>query len=439
MRTKFIAAAIAAVICAGCTAAFPAQTQAAALRIIGDINGDGALNSPDMLLLQKYLLGTEKFTKDNASCADINGDGKINIFDMVDWREQYSYNGTHMPSGTWIGEGFDGTRLFWFGSNTRGRYTDAASGTSTGFTLKHTGSGLNFALDTSSSAKGVLSWIDDTHFTIKWDGMTSETFTYVSDKEYYSGPYLNGTFASSKGGVYHMSNYSGYTGQTRFTIIPMGTKAMFLYSDGTRKTGDFSRTDKNHFTLKWQDGSSENFTRREMSVINGVTYVNGILIANKSYSLPENYNPGGLTSDTQAAFTKMQNAAAKDGIKLWVCSGFRSYSYQAQLYNNYVARDGKAKADTYSARPGHSEHQTGMAIDVCYAASWFDNTPETIWLANHCHEYGFILRYPKGKENITGYIYESWHVRYVGMENAKLIHDSGLTLEEYLGIDSYYH
>lgn len=185
-----------------------------------------------------------------------------------------------------------------------------------------------------------------------------------------------------------------------------------------------------------------------IEVIDGVTYVDGILIANKSYALPENYGSGmtyisdndyGLTPETYAAFKEMQAGAWQDGYNLWICSGYRSYSYQSTLYWGYVNRSGQAEADTYSARPGHSEHQTGLAFDINYAEEWFNNTAEAQWIANNCADYGFILRYPAGKEDVTGYIHESWHVRYVGKELARKITDSGLTLEEYLEIDSYYH
>ena len=178
--------------------------------------------------------------------------------------------------------------------------------------------------------------------------------------------------------------------------------------------------------------------RNTIVVKNGITYVNGILIANKTYPLPASYNPGKLTDETYNAFIQMKNAAARDGYSLWICSGFRSYETQRYLYNNYCARDGKAAADTYSARPGHSEHQTGLAFDINYASSWFDNTAEAKWIANNCWKYGFIIRYPKGKQNITGYKYESWHVRYLGKDLAKKVYDSGLCLEEYLGITSKY-
>ena len=169
-----------------------------------------------------------------------------------------------------------------------------------------------------------------------------------------------------------------------------------------------------------------------------LTYINGVLIANKSYSLPADFAPG-LDSTCYNQFCKLSSAAAQEGLNIYLSSGFRSYDYQAQIYNNYCARDGQAAADTYSARPGYSEHQTGLAIDVNQIDDSFIGTPEAIWLENHCHEFGFILRYPQGKQDITGYQYESWHIRYVGTDLATQIHNSGLTLEEYFGIDSYYH
>lgn len=170
---------------------------------------------------------------------------------------------------------------------------------------------------------------------------------------------------------------------------------------------------------------------------NGITYVEGIIIANKSYSLPSSYAPG-LDSTALAAFTRMQKAAQKDGISLWICSGFRSYQYQASLYSSYVYYRGQAAADTFSARAGYSEHQTGLAMDINNASSSFEGTKEAKWLAEHCAEYGFIIRYPKGKESITGYKYEPWHIRYLGTTRAKTVTNSGLCLEEYLGITSQY-
>ena len=173
---------------------------------------------------------------------------------------------------------------------------------------------------------------------------------------------------------------------------------------------------------------------------NGITYIDGILIANKTYSLPSTYKPSGLTKETKAAFDKMQAAAKLDGINLVIKSGYRSYSTQESTYNYYVKRDGVAKADTYSARPGHSEHQTGLAMDLNIINDTFHDTKEAKWLAANCHKYGFILRYPKGKTNETGYKYESWHFRYVGEELAPKLYNDGnwITLESYFGITSKY-
>ena len=171
---------------------------------------------------------------------------------------------------------------------------------------------------------------------------------------------------------------------------------------------------------------------------NGATYVDGILIVNKSYSIDRNYPADKLTENTEKYFRLLTEDAAKLGLKIVCSSGFRSYDYQEQLYNNYVTTDGILTADTYSARPGHSEHQTGLAIDVNSISDDFIGTAECEWLAKNAHKYGFIIRYPKGKEAYTGFRYEPWHIRFLGVETATKVYESGLCLEEYLGIDSYY-
>ena len=171
--------------------------------------------------------------------------------------------------------------------------------------------------------------------------------------------------------------------------------------------------------------------------MDGVTYINGILIANKTYSLPADYAPG-VDATAEAAFNEMAQAAAAEGLNIYISSSFRSYEYQNRIYNNYVARDGQAAADTYSARPGHSEHQTGLAFDLNSIDDSFAATPEAAWVAEHAHEYGFIIRYPADKESITGYKYEPWHIRYLGVETATDVYESGLCLEEYLDITSIY-
>ncbi|WP_083606903.1 M15 family metallopeptidase [Paenibacillus helianthi] len=178
-------------------------------------------------------------------------------------------------------------------------------------------------------------------------------------------------------------------------------------------------------------------------------------IINKQYKLPDGYKPADLVYPDvpfifsekiekrmmrKAAATALENmfaGAKKDGVHLAGVSGYRSEATQTRLFNNYVAKDGEEKARTYSAVPGHSEHQTGLAIDLsgtngkCAAESCFAGTEEANWLAAHAAEYGFIIRYPEGKQAITGYMYEPWHVRYVGKDIAASIAERGITLEEY--------
>ena len=170
------------------------------------------------------------------------------------------------------------------------------------------------------------------------------------------------------------------------------------------------------------------------------TYIDGILLANKQHPLPASYEPG-VDPVAQQAVDEMIQAAKEQNIRLTAFSGFRSYSYQETLYTNYVARDGQEAADRYSARPGYSEHQTGLAFDIgeigkeeLWLTDAFGETTAGKWLVDNAHEYGFILRYPKGKEHITGFMYESWHFRYVGKDVAAQIKKNNITLEEYLDV-----
>ena len=133
---------------------------------------------------------------------------------------------------------------------------------------------------------------------------------------------------------------------------------------------------------------------------------------------------------------KLVAAAGSAGVTIYVGSGYRSYATQASLFASNVRQHGEAKANRFSSCPGHSEHQSGLAVDfggidrACWVEDCFERTAAGKWLAAHAHEYGFILRYPKGKEKITGYQYEPWHFRYVGRELAGALHQSGLTMEE---------
>ena len=181
-----------------------------------------------------------------------------------------------------------------------------------------------------------------------------------------------------------------------------------------------------------------------------------LVVANKKYALDYYFEPTDLRvvnatgnrthylrDCAASALESMFAAAAQEGITLVTCSSYRSASYQASLYNNYVAMYGTATADTISARPGYSDHQTGLAADIgdhdqaTVFTQAMEYTVEAQWLYAHAHEYGFILRYPKGKEWITGYSFEPWHYRYVGVDYATAIYNVSpdCTLEEYFGIE----
>ncbi|HFI0934656.1 TPA: LD-carboxypeptidase LdcB/DacB [Streptococcus suis] len=159
-----------------------------------------------------------------------------------------------------------------------------------------------------------------------------------------------------------------------------------------------------------------------------------VIIVNKQHGLASTYNPG-ENSTARNAFQNLRNDMIRQGFNVGKAySGFRSYETQQSLYLNYVQRDGQAAADRYSARPGHSEHQTGLAFDLTDASgALLTNSRAEQWLKDNAHKYGFVVRYLPGKEAVTGYMSEPWHLRYVGKE-AKDIYQSGLTLEEYYGI-----
>lgn len=190
-----------------------------------------------------------------------------------------------------------------------------------------------------------------------------------------------------------------------------------------------------------------------LKIEDGIATVDGQLIVNKTYSLPSSYKTidpyqtttsercnNCLSKDVMKAYKLMQSDAKSIGLNIYISSGYRSYTYQENLYNRYSAVDGIDGADRYSARAGHSEHQTGLCFDLNEIDDIFADTDEGIWVNNNAHLYGFIIRYPKGKENITGYKYESWHLRYVGVDLAGKLYNNGnwITMEEYYGLSSKY-
>ena len=248
---------------------------------------------------------------------------------------------------------------------------------------------------------------------------------------------VKGSYDFNKEGTYKLEyiakDSSGNEASEAFTLTvkkaPTPTETTTFRTSGTDSSSNGTKTSKGY----------------TITVKNGVTYIDGYLIANKTYSLPSTYSPG-LNSDVKSKADSMFADAKKDGYNLYIASGFRSYDTQKKLYTNYVKRDGKKVADTYSARPGASEHQSGLAFDVCdrnvsaCINSNFDSTAQAKWLSENAYKYGFILRYPKGKTDKTGYKYESWHFRYVGVDLATKLYNGGnwITLEEYFGITSEY-
>lgn len=182
-----------------------------------------------------------------------------------------------------------------------------------------------------------------------------------------------------------------------------------------------------------------------------------LLLINKYHKLPDGYEPKNLVKTPNAceigtdyscqseeqflvrevadAFSSLVKAGKQEGIDIKAIASYRSYAYQKNLYDYYANSEGNAYADAYYARPGQSEHNSGLAVDVMMEGVNFneiEKAPHYDWLLSHMAEYGFILRYPEDKVDTTGYNYESWHLRYVGVETAKKITDSGLTLDEYL-------
>ena len=160
-----------------------------------------------------------------------------------------------------------------------------------------------------------------------------------------------------------------------------------------------------------------------------------IVVANKKHPMAANYNPG-ENPTAKAAFLRLRNDMIAQGYNVgYAYSGFRSYDYQKVLYQNYVNKDGQAAADRYSARPGYSEHQTGLVFDLTdKAGNLLEDAAASTWLKNNAHRYGFVVRYQPGKEASTGYMPEAWHIRYIGKEADEIYH-SGLSLEEYYGFE----
>lgn len=191
-----------------------------------------------------------------------------------------------------------------------------------------------------------------------------------------------------------------------------------------------SNIDYDYYTNQKKTDLSKGY----LILVNKYNYLENDYIPDNLVKISSEDGNGFLEEKTYENFKKMKEDALKENVYLYASSPYRSYQTQSTLYNRYVNRDGKTLADTYSARPGNSEHQTGLALDITrYGGNLigFENTNEFKWLEENCYNYGFILRYPKNKTNLTGYQYESWHYRYVGIDVAKKIKEENITFEEY--------
>lgn len=231
--------------------------------------------------------------------------------------------------------------------------------------------------------------------------------------------------------------------------IKVSNNNVHTKNNGDEETTTTATTTTSTTTKKTTTKASANNSSNE-----GLKIIDGILIVNKSYPLPKGYVPKNtyndatgkrycsdcIDKDAYSEYKQMKADATALGLNIWIQSGYRSYELQETLYNNYVNRDGKLAADTYSARPGYSEHQTGLAFDLNSISDDFQYTNEGKWVSENAWKYGFILRYPKSKESITGYKYESWHLRYVGKDLASKLYNNGdwITLEEHFNLTSQY-
>ena len=293
-------------------------------------------------------------------------------------------------------------------------------------------------------------------YYLKSDGKMAQS-EWVYDTSYQSWYYLksDGSYARNEwqGSYYLKSN--GKMAQSEWVYDVSYQSWYYLKSDGSYARNAWQgsyylKSDGKMAVNEWVDGGryyvdgsglwNSNSDSNTKVTKKGLYYsVQGkydeILVVNKHYPLSKDYNPG-ENPTAKVAFLKLIAQMQKEGYAVSNnYSGFRSYATQAKLYQSYVNREGQAAADRYSARPGYSEHQTGLAFDVIGTNGHLvEDESAAQWLLDHAADYGFVVRYLKGKESVTGYMHEEWHLRYVGKE-AKEIAASGLTLEEYYGFD----
>lgn len=272
-------------------------------------------------------------------------------------------------------------------------------------------------------------------YYLKSDGKMAQS-EWIYDDSYQAWYYLKSDGKMAKGEWVYDSSY-----QIWYYLTSDGS-----YAYNTWQGNYYLKSDGKMAVNEWVDGGryyvgATGLWKANSKVSNKGFYYSlqgkydEIIVANKHYPMSKDYYPG-ENATAKAAFLKLIAQMQKEGYAISDnYSGFRSYATQAQLYQSYVNQEGQAAADRYSARPGYSEHQTGLAFDVIGTdGQLVEDAGAAQWLLDYAPDYGFVVRYPRGKESVTGYMHEEWHLRYIGKE-AKEIAASGLTLEEYYGFD----
>ena len=324
--------------------------------------------------------------------------------------------------------------------------TDTSSATTSGW-VKHDGAWYYF----DGNGNPVKNAWQGSYY-LKADGKMAQS-EWIYDDSYQAWYYLksDGSYAySAWQGNYYLKS-DGKMAINEWIYDSSYQAWYYLTSDGsyaysTWQGNYYLKSDGKMAVNEWVDGGryyvdTTGLWKANSKVSNKGSYYSlqgkydEIVVANKHYPMSKDYYPG-ENATAKAAFLKLIAQMKEEGYAISDnYSGFRSYATQAQLYQSYVNQEGQAAADRYSARPGYSEHQTGLAFDVIGTdGQLVEDSSAAQWLLEHAPDYGFVVRYPRGKESITGYMHEEWHLRYIGKE-AKDIAASGLTLEEYYGFD----
>ena len=331
---RFTASAAAAAVIAGYAQPFAAL--GAAVLVKGDISRDDRVSVADIVLLKNYLLGRYGLNENQSIAADINCDGNIDTFDLAEMQDIILRSRNKLPKGTWIGEMQDiilrsrnklpkgtwigdtagGKRYFSFGEG-NGTVIDPTTGGVSDFAIECDEDMVVLKMKSGDTVTAFITWSDENSFTLKWEYGRTETFRYFCENSIKSSELLTGRWVSTNGGVYEINGLSGKLTDknkniSRFEYAPNGEDIVFHFGSTDNNTeGKITRTDSMHFTIAWDVGTKETFTKQEIEVRNGITYVNGILIANKTYALPSDYNPGKILPDAQAASAISASANAR--------------------------------------------------------------------------------------------------------------------------------